>query len=58
MTQLITTSKQFLADDQGATAVEYGLISSLILLTCLTALTATGAALGEVFEYLAGGLSA
>jgi pilus assembly protein Flp/PilA len=34
--------KAFLADESGATAIEYGLIVSLIFLVIVTALTAFG----------------
>jgi len=54
-TQLLT---DFARDDEGATAVEYGTIASLIIVTSLSALVATSAALGELFVYLSSGLSA
>lgn len=35
--QLMSFITQVLRDNRGATAVEYGLIMSLVVLTCLTA---------------------
>ena len=37
-----TTVKAFASDNRGATAIEYGLIASLIAMVVLVALSATG----------------
>jgi pilus assembly protein Flp/PilA len=52
------TLTDFLADDQGATAMEYGLISAAICLVILASLTTMGAALNTTFDYLVEGMSA
>ena len=36
-------------DEQGATAIEYGLIAALIAVAAITALTAVGTQLGSTF---------
>ena len=40
----------FLTDDQGATAIEYGLIAALIAVVIITAVTAVGTALSTTFS--------
>ena len=40
----------FLTDDQGATAIEYGLIAALIAVVIITAVTAVGTALSTTFN--------
>ncbi|WP_066553133.1 Flp family type IVb pilin [Croceicoccus bisphenolivorans] len=41
--------KNLLADESGATAIEYGLIAALIAVACITTLTAVGAELNNTF---------
>jgi len=48
--------KPFLADDSGATAIEYALMSSLIALALVTALTALGSRLGSEFSEVSAAL--
>ena len=48
--------KSFLADDAGATAIEYALISSLIALALVTALTALGTQLSGEFSEVSAAL--
>ncbi len=43
-------------DDEGATAVEYGLIVSLIAVVIIAAVTAVGLALQGTFNNIAGSL--
>ena len=51
MRALITRSfARFLRDESGATAIEYGLIISLIFLAIVTALTAFGNTSSGVFN--------
>jgi pilus assembly protein Flp/PilA len=45
----MTAFKSFLADDAGATAIEYALMSSLIALALITALSALGSQLSTEF---------
>ena len=40
---------QFVRDDAGVTAIEYGLIAALIAVAIITALTLLGQALGDNF---------
>jgi pilus assembly protein Flp/PilA len=43
----------FIADEGGATAIEYGLIAALIAVVCITALTTTGTNLSASFQTIA-----
>ncbi|HSS62885.1 MAG TPA: Flp family type IVb pilin [Gammaproteobacteria bacterium] len=40
----------FCRDESGATAIEYGLIAALVSVAAITALTAMGASLTNLFE--------
>jgi pilus assembly protein Flp/PilA len=40
--------------ERGVTAVEYGLIASLVALAIIVGVTALGVNLGEMFTYIAG----
>ncbi len=42
--------KNFLQDESGATAVEYGLIAALVSVAAVTALTNVGDSLSNMFE--------
>lgn len=42
MEKLMTDVKQFIADEEGVTMVEYGLIAALISIVVLVALTGVG----------------
>ena len=46
-------SANFIADERGATAIEYGLIAALIAVVCITALTTTGTNLSASFQSIA-----
>ncbi len=41
--------KNFVRDESGATAIEYGLIAALIAVVIITAVTAVGSALDTTF---------
>jgi len=43
---------RFMTDDSGATAIEYGLIASLIAVVCIAAWSAIGESLKGHFEYI------
>jgi pilus assembly protein Flp/PilA len=43
------TNSQFANDESGATAIEYGLIASLIALAIIVAVTAVSTELGLIF---------
>ncbi len=40
----------FIKDEDGATAIEYGLIAALVAVACIGALTAMGDSLVGIFE--------
>jgi pilus assembly protein Flp/PilA len=42
----------FLQDDNGATAIEYGLIAGMIALSLIVAMTAFGNSLSGLFNYV------
>ncbi len=42
----------FFADENGATAIEYGLIAGLIAVGAIVAMTLTGNSLSGMFEYV------
>jgi len=50
--------KQFVRDEEGVTAIEYGLIAALIAVTIIISVTAVGDNLVLVFEAISGALSA
>ena len=58
MITLITTLAQWLKlrDSQGVTAIEYGLIASLIALAIIAGVTLVGTNLGALFTEIAGEL--
>ena len=47
---MYSTIKNFLQDESGATAIEYGLIAALVSVAAVTALTSVGASLSSMFE--------
>jgi pilus assembly protein Flp/PilA len=47
----------FWADEQGATAVEYGLIASLVSIAAISAFTTVGTKLSATFKFVAGQLN-
>ena len=49
MHKLIEMSKQFVKDESGATALEYGLIAGLISLALVAGATTAGAAVNTIF---------
>jgi pilus assembly protein Flp/PilA len=48
--------KRFLADQAGATAIEYGLIAALIAVVIIAAVTAVGTGVSATFQSVAGAL--
>lgn len=48
--------KKFIADESGATAIEYGLIAALIAVVIITVLTTVGTNLNAKFASVAAGL--
>jgi pilus assembly protein Flp/PilA len=56
--KLVQFFKNFARDEDGVTAIEYGLIAALIAVVIIGALTAVGGSLTDVFNYVSGQLSA
>jgi pilus assembly protein Flp/PilA len=52
----MTKFKQFMRDDSGATAIEYGLIAALIAVVIIGAVTLVGTSLTSTFNTVAGSL--
>jgi pilus assembly protein Flp/PilA len=42
--------RKFLRDENGATAIEYGLIAALVAVACIVALEAMGTSLSSMFD--------
>ena len=53
-----TSIKRFLSDEEGVTAIEYGLIAALIAVVIIAAVSDVGQNLNTVFNTIAGNLSA
>jgi len=51
---MLRLTKQFLRDESGATAIEYGLIAALIAVVIITAVTTVGTNLNTTFTTVAG----
>jgi pilus assembly protein Flp/PilA len=49
--------KQFISEDHGATAIEYGLIAALIAVVIIGALQVVGTSLSAKFSAIAGNLN-
>ena len=52
----MTIFKNMLKDEQGATAIEYGLIAALIAIAAITAMTSLGGELTKTFSTVDGQL--
>ena len=50
MVRFISAMHSLVRDDHGATAIEYGLIATLIAVVLITALTAVGGQLTHAFQ--------
>ena len=46
---MVNLFKELLADESGATAIEYGLIGALVSIACFAALQALGGSLNTIF---------
>ena len=51
---MLHLTKQFLRDESGATAIEYGLIAALIAVVIITAVTSVGTNLSGTFNTISG----
>lgn len=54
---MFKTLSNFIQDESGATAIEYGLIVALVSVTCIVALGSLGKSLGDVFNVVSTTLS-
>lgn len=54
MKRFMTTVKNFLKEEDGVTAIEYGLIASLVAVAIIVGATALGTKLNAMFTYIAG----
>jgi pilus assembly protein Flp/PilA len=50
---MINMIKNFVKDESGATAIEYGLIAALVAVAIIAALTALGTELSNIFQFVA-----
>ncbi len=55
---MLTTLRNLLADESGATAIEYGLIAALVSVAAITALTTMGESLRTMFTTVSDALAA
>lgn len=56
MKQFIQAAQQFAKDEEGVTAIEYGLIAALIAVAIIAAVTTVGENLNSIFTYITGQL--
>ena len=54
--QVLPIIQRFSRDEDGVTAIEYGLIAALIAVVIIVAVTAIGTNLNVVFTYISGQL--
>lgn len=54
---MLTTFKNLINDESGATAIEYGLIAALVSVAAITALQAMGTSLDTMFTSVSGTLT-
>ncbi len=54
---MVNQIKRFMNDEEGATAIEYGLLAALIAAVIVGAVTAVGTALDGTFNSIAGSVS-
>lgn len=57
MKKFMTKVEKFLKSEDGPTAVEYAVMLALIIIVCLTAITAVGDAANTAFEQIAASLN-
>ncbi|GHD71673.1 Flp family type IVb pilin [Vogesella fluminis] len=58
MDKVAVFAKNFLQEEDGVTAIEYGLIAALIAVVIIASVTAVGQNLVRVFQNIASSLSA
>lgn len=50
MDKFLSMTRRFLRDEEGVTAIEYGLIAALIAIVIITAVTLVGTNLDRIFD--------
>ena len=50
--QLVRFAEKFIREEEGVTAIEYGLIAALIAVVIITAVTLIGNNLAAIFNYI------
>jgi pilus assembly protein Flp/PilA len=50
MTRVIAIARDFMRNDEGATAIEYGLLASLVAVVIISAVQTVGGSLKETFD--------
>lgn len=58
MMSLVKSVRQFLVSEDGPTAVEYAVMLALIVIVCLTAISAIGTSANSTFQNVADQLNA
>lgn len=58
MKSLIRNVRQFLKSEDGPTAVEYAVMLALIVVVCLTAISAIGTSANQTFQSVASSIAA
>lgn len=56
MQKFVNAARRFLRDEEGVTAIEYGLIAALIAVAIIITVTAVGGGLQDVFQAVADAL--
>jgi pilus assembly protein Flp/PilA len=56
MTKFVSAAKQFIAAEEGATMVEYGVMVALIAAICVTVVAALGVKVNNAFSTMNAGL--
>ena len=56
MDKFILATRQFMQDEEGVTAIEYGLIAALVAVGIIVALTALGTSLTTIFGEISAAL--
>lgn len=52
MSKVLAATRQFLREEDGVTAIEYGLIAALIAVVIIASVQSVGNNLNEVFNYI------
>ena len=54
--KIVPFLQKFIRDEEGVTAIEYGLIAALIAVVIITSVTLVGTKLDAIFDYIQGRL--